>query len=133
MGTNFYLVSKQTPDYVMVEKYHLGKRSSGWMPHFQVVVINKYDFPTEWRIEDCVIDSVRKLEKFYSKYRDYFYLADEYGQSYSWRDFKSEFIDWTGGKHCEYPRNHRGHFSGVYFESDFKDEDGYDWCTYDFF
>lgn len=129
MGTNFYFITKQQPDNVRTQEYHIGKRSYGWLPHFQTIHIWSGDF--DWLNEDVDIESVRQLREFYFKYKDYLYIADEEGTPFSWKQFEDEFINWKGGN-CPNPPKHHIHLS-PWTGEEIRDKDGYEWTTYDFF
>lgn len=98
MGTNYYFIIKNSQfahehfatksnysNYYYDGEYeigenpdlhfsvHLNKCSCGWRPLFQI--------HREW-------DTFKKLEEFYQKYKKYLRIQDEYGDKYTWNQYK---------------------------------------------
>lgn len=116
MSTNYYLVSKNQEwvhtyfdDYILSEypylgfKIHIGKRSSGWKPAFQV------NYPA-WT-------SVKDMLEFLYEHEDMYELFDEYDRKISIQGLKENLIDWQGER------------DGYY---DYKDKEGYRFLRGDF-
>lgn len=103
MGTNYYFITKSSKlahehfakkyewdtcyydeEYELLDvpcfhyKIHLNKLSCGWRPLFQ---------------EHKAFNSFAKLEQFYDEHKDDLLIMDEYGDEYTWDEYKTEIID----------------------------------------
>ena len=70
MGTNFYMYFSRDRAQLMTEDFHIGKRSAGWVFHFQA-----HEKPN--------IKTVRGMRK----YTRLGFIYDEYGREYSYDEF----------------------------------------------
>lgn len=102
MGTNYYMMTK---DKTIVERYfpneykivdnpyfgyeiHIGKRSIGWRPLFQV--------------HDKAYDSVEAMLKFLEFHKMDIEIYDEYSEKFSIDGLKEELIDWADHQQVRY-------------------------------
>ena len=127
MGTNFYfytlnkeLTKLMGPRAEPAEGWsdgwelHIAKTSCGWKPIFE---------------EHPLIHSVRDLDKFYHEHSDDIIIYDEYGNGYTWSEFKRRVINfetpkvfdpefglYTGNWRCEADNDceHIRHWEGEY-------------------
>ena len=106
MGTNYYMFIKNKkvardnfaevdeygnvdPEYEIVDepelgyKVHLNKCSCGWRPLFQI--------HKAFRL-------FSEMESFYKKYENDLMIFDEYGEEFSWDDYKKKMIDHASRK-----------------------------------
>lgn len=92
-------------------RIHIGKRSMGWRPLFEVC--EHYE-------------SVRGMKEWYEINKDDYIIEDEYMNELSWFEFEKELISWNG-------RNtHFGCRPGYTYMSYFLDKDGYEWTRSEF-
>lgn len=90
--------------YVRYETIHIGKLSINWKPTFER--------------QDGLYSSFKELKQFYEDNKDKYDLVSDYGNIYSWDEFKKIIDDWQGTREDKY---------NVY-----KDEEGYIWAMYEF-
>lgn len=95
MGTNFYFktkvkeFAKRFADYEISDEpdfhyeIHLAKTSAGWLPLFQA--------------HKGIINSVEDIEYLYKENYRKVSIVDEYGEKYTWSEFKTRVIDFNGG------------------------------------
>ena len=104
MGTNFYFKTKvkefaeQFVNYDVDDRgdglhyeIHLAKTSAGWLPLFQA--------------HKGVINSVKDIENLYNENYPKITIVDEYGEEYSWQEFKTRVIDFNGGVDGAIPKS----------------------------
>lgn len=91
--------------YAEHEEIHIGKRSWGWKPSFEV---------------QEHFSSVLELKEFYHNNKDTYDIVDEYGEVYDWNGLVEELINW-----CPDGEERLG------FDS-YKDNNGYIWRRYEF-
>lgn len=92
MGTNFYAVRNRPS---VEEPIHIGKRSAGWMFHFQSQNASWHEPPVVWNTYNQVKEW---LHKYTVENTDYVIL-DEYDNVWKYDDFIKMIYKAQGGEH----------------------------------
>lgn len=94
---------------------HIGKRSCGWKPTFQVLE---------------QFSNMKELEKFYNNNKDKLIIKSEYGNIMTWDELTKELFEWDKGDRSSVrDAIVEGYMGDNYY---YVDEQGYEWCKHEF-
>lgn len=94
------------------KEIHIGKRSAGWKPLFEI--------QEEYH-------GVSGMKRWYEQNKKEWNIVNEYGEPFTWDELEKELINWIGEKsHIEFMNNNYLHSSG------YSIIDGYEWCEGEF-
>lgn len=123
MGTNFYAIYNKCEHCGRSDEMHLGKQSAGWRFTFQS--IERYDLK---------LTTARGWFAFLQQPGTF--IEDEYGNKYTFDEFKKRVRFFDGRSTAEW---NGLHYTGCTREQwtewgkhDYKDDEGYDFCRVDF-
>ncbi len=96
----------------MSKEIHIGKRSAGWKPLFEI--------QKEYH-------GVSGMKKWYEQNKEDWNIVNEYGEQLTWDNLEKELIKWSGEKsHIEFMNNNYLHSRG------YSIIDGFEWCEGEF-